>query len=83
MDSDDMKTVMITIQIAFLIYLLTPWSRVLLEKLTGSQLVMKFPEFYGIRKFTTTFTSAHHLSLSCAQISLLAEIIYTGILGIK
>jgi len=26
--------------------LLTPWSRVLLEKLTGSQLVKKFPTFY-------------------------------------
>jgi len=26
---------------------LTPWSRVLTEKLTGSQLVKKFPAFYG------------------------------------
>ena len=26
-------------------YLLTPWSRVLLEKLSGSQLVKKFPAF--------------------------------------
>ena len=26
-------------------YLLTPWSRVPLEKLTGSQLVKKFPHF--------------------------------------
>jgi len=26
-------------------YLLTPWSRVLLEKLTGFQLVKKFPAF--------------------------------------
>jgi len=26
-------------------YLLAPWSRVLLEKLTGSQLVKKFPHF--------------------------------------
>jgi hypothetical protein len=25
---------------------LTPWSRVLLEKLTGRQLVKKFPAFY-------------------------------------
>ena len=25
--------------------ILTPWSRVLLEKLTGSQLVKKFPTF--------------------------------------
>jgi hypothetical protein len=28
-----------------LIYLLTPWSKALLEKLTGSQLVKKFPHF--------------------------------------
>ena len=28
-------------------YLLTPWSRVLFEKLTGSQLVKKFSAFYG------------------------------------
>jgi len=27
--------------------LLTAWSRVLFEKLTGSQLVKKFPAFYG------------------------------------
>jgi hypothetical protein len=30
--------------------LLTPWSRVLLEKLTGLQLVKKFPAFYGTRR---------------------------------
>ena len=29
---------------------LTPWSRVLLEKLNGSQLVKKFPAFYGTRR---------------------------------
>ena len=45
-------------------YLLTPWSRVLLEKLTGLQLVKKFPAFYGTRRFITAFTSARHLSLS-------------------
>jgi len=45
-------------------YLLTPWSRVLLEKLTGLQLVKKFPAFYGTRRFITALTSAHHLSLS-------------------
>jgi hypothetical protein len=31
---------------------LIPWSRVLLEKLTGSQLV---PVFYGTRRFITAF----------------------------
>jgi hypothetical protein len=40
------------------------WSRVLLEKLKGSQLVKEFPAFYGTRKFNDTFTTAHHLSLS-------------------
>jgi hypothetical protein len=45
-------------------YLLTPWSRVLLEKLTGLQQVKKFPTFYGARRFIKAFTSAHHLSLS-------------------
>jgi hypothetical protein len=44
-------------------YLLTPWNRVL-EKLTGSQLVNKFPAFYVVRKFITAFTTARHLSLS-------------------
>jgi hypothetical protein len=34
---------------------LTPWSRLLLEKLTGSQLVKKFPPFYGTRRFITAF----------------------------
>jgi hypothetical protein len=48
-------------------YLLTPWSRVLLEKLTGFQLVKKFLAFYGTRRFITTFTSARHLSLSSAS----------------
>ena len=48
-------------------YLLAPWSRVLLEKLTRSQLVKKFPETYGTRRFLTIFTSVHQLSLSWAR----------------
>ena len=48
-------------------YLLTPRNRVLLEKLTGSQLIKKFPAFYGTRRFITAFTSARHLSLSWAS----------------
>ena len=50
----------------YLLNFLTPWSRVLLEKLTGFQLVKKFPTFYGTRRFITAFTSARHLSLSCS-----------------
>ena len=49
-----------------LTYLLTPWSTVLLENLTGFQLVKKFPAFYGTRRLITAFTSACHLSLSWA-----------------
>jgi hypothetical protein len=45
-------------------YLLTPWSRVLLEKRTGLQLVKKFPAFYKTRRFLAALTSARHLSLS-------------------
>ena len=48
-------------------YLLTPWCRVLLEKLTGLQLVKKFPAFHGTRKFITALTSVRHLSLSWAS----------------
>ena len=50
-----------------LTYLLTPWCRVLLEKLTGLQLVKKFPAFHEIRKFITALTSVRHLSLSWAS----------------
>ena len=48
-------------------YLLTPWSRVLLEKLTALQLVKKFPAFYGTRRFIIALTSARHLSLTWAS----------------
>ena len=45
-------------------YLLTPWSRVHLEKLTGFQPVKKFPAYHRTRRFITAFTSARQLSLS-------------------
>ena len=48
-------------------YLLTPWCRVLLEKLTGLQLVKKFPAFHKTRRFITALTSVRHLSLSWAS----------------
>ena len=47
--------------------LLTPWCRVLLEKLTGLQLVKKFPAFHGTPRFITALTSVLHLSLSWAS----------------
>ena len=45
-------------------FILTPWCRVLLEKVTGLQLIKKIPAFYGTRRFITALTSVHHLSLS-------------------
>ena len=39
----------------------------LLEKLTGLQLVKKFPAFHGTRRFITALTSVRHLSLSWAS----------------
>ena len=50
-----------------LYYLLTPWCRVLLEKLTGLQLVKKFPAFCGTRRFITALTSVRQMSLSWAS----------------
>jgi len=49
----------------FLEYL-TPWSRVLLETLAGTQQVKKFPVFYWTR-FITVFTRARHRNLSWAR----------------
>jgi hypothetical protein len=42
---------------------LTPCSRILLEKLTCSHLVKKFPHFYGTWRFLSAYTRARHLSL--------------------
>jgi len=47
--------------------LLTPWCIALLEKLTGLQLVKKFPAFHGTRRFITALTSVRHLSLYWAS----------------
>ena len=50
-----------------LTYSLTPQRRVLLKKLTGSQLVKKFPSFYGTQRFITAFTRDRHLSIYWAR----------------
>jgi len=50
-----------------LTYSLTPCSKVLLDKLTGSQLVKKFPALHESWRFITTFTTARQLSLSWAS----------------
>ena len=48
-------------------HLPSPCCRVLLEKLTGLQLVKKFPAFHGTRRFITALTSVRRLSLSWAS----------------
>jgi hypothetical protein len=44
----------------------TQWNTVVLEELTVPQLV-KFPAFYGVRRFSVAFTTARQLSLSWAE----------------
>ena len=48
----------------FYTYLITPRSRVLLEKLTGSAASQEIPLIFGTRRFLTVLTSARHLSIS-------------------
>jgi len=43
---------------------LTPWSRVILEKLRVTQLVKKYPACYRTQRFIIVFTIAWHWSLS-------------------
>jgi len=50
-----------------LTYLLTPYSRVLLEKLTSFQLVKKSHKFYSTRRYITSFTRVRHQFLSEAR----------------
>jgi len=47
------------IHLVYEFYLLTPWNKVLLEKLTSSRLVKKFLAFYGTQRFIIAFTRAH------------------------
>jgi len=51
----------------YLLTYLTPLSRVLLEKLTGSAASQESPRIFGTRKFITVLTSARHLFLSWAN----------------
>ena len=57
--------IMIYYCLNYLTYLLTPWSRVLLEKQINSQLVKKFPAFFGTRLFITTPTLPHMCYMPC------------------
>ena len=62
------NSVNVTVLVYFqLTYLLTPWSRVLLEKLTGSAASQEIPRIFVTRRFITVLTSARQLSLSWAN----------------
>jgi hypothetical protein len=56
-----------TLHTYLLTYLLTPWCRILLEKLIVPQLVKNIPLSYGTRRFITVFTKARHWTLSWAS----------------
>jgi len=45
-------------------YLLSPWSTVLLQKLTGFAASQENPHIFGTQRFITVLTGARHLSLS-------------------
>jgi len=47
--------------------LLTPWSRVLIQKPIVIHLVKKFPAFHGNRSFINKFTRVHQYFLSWAR----------------
>ena len=49
-------------------FLITPCSRALLGKLTGFQLVKKFPVFYVTRRFIIAFTNARLIYLLWASL---------------
>ena len=55
---------------------LTPWSRVLRDNLTVSQLVKKSHTFNGTRRFIAAFTTARHLSLAWVRSVYLKPIYY-------
>jgi len=56
-----------TVILNLLTYLLTHWSRVLLEKLTGSAASQEIPRIFGTRRFISVLTNARHLFLYWAN----------------
>ena len=61
---DALCQILVYIYIYIYMYLLTPWSRVMLEKVTGSAACKEIPRTFGTRKFITVFATTRHLSLS-------------------
>jgi len=58
------RSLILWVRVSSWYHLLTPWSRVLLEKLTGSAARQEIPRIFGTRRFLTVPTSARYLSLS-------------------
>jgi len=46
---------------------LSPWSRALFQESIVTQLVKKFPTFYGFQRFITMVTGTYHRALSWAR----------------
>ena len=61
------RTVVLWTYVFVAMSLLTPWSTVLLEKLTGSAASQEIPRLFGTRRLLTVPTSARHVSLSWAN----------------
>jgi hypothetical protein len=55
--------IIIIIIIKSIIIFINPWNVVLPEKLTGPQLVNKFPAFCGNRRFITALARNRHLCI--------------------
>jgi hypothetical protein len=64
LEPTEMNSLYLTNKLTEQLYKLTPWNRIHLEKLTVTQLVTKSLAFYGTRRFSTVFITAHHWSLS-------------------
>jgi hypothetical protein len=60
------RTLVDTVRVYIPTYVLflTPWGRVVLEKLTAARLLKKFSAFYVTRSFIIVFTTTRHWSLS-------------------
>jgi len=57
------EVLLVVLRLVVVVVMLTPCSRVFLEKLRGCQRVKKFRAFYGTRRFITAFTKVRYLSL--------------------
>ena len=66
-------------QNAVFTYLPTPWCRVLLEQLTGLQLVKKFLTFHGTRRFITAMQSIYPHPTSWRSILILSTHLRLGL----